>query len=219
MYFAFRVSVSYQDASMILLELFDMCEKVAVYEHEADEWVKRTHIHGIIMNCSRKEDTLRNKIFKPNWKKDYQLAKTYKKCDENGVVQVYPVDDGYITYMSKGHLDPMYVKGYIPERIKELKEAWVDYEKPENKTEQSKDKKTMTVYDHCEAIAKDMEELVGDYHLNVIAKIIKYQNSKRIKTNTYQVRDWYDTIVSQLKPNDYKNMVWNLIKKRDGHFA
>jgi len=214
MNFAFRISVSYQDANIRLLELFDMCEKVAVYEHEADDEVSRTHIHGLIMNCSRKEDTLRNKIFKPNWKKDYQLATTYRSGKD---LIITPVSESYITYMAKGKLDPQYVKGFTKEFIDECKGKWINWT-PEKIAEESKEKKTTTVFDHCEAIAKDVEELVGDYHLNVIAKIIKYQNSKRIKTNTYQVRDWYDTIVSQLKPNDYKNMIWNLIKKRDGHF-
>jgi len=120
--FAFRISVPYTDIGLTLLALFDLTEYVAVYEHPADEKVRRTHIHGLLMNCERKEDTLREKFFKPHWKGQYQLATTYKNKDN----EIVPVDEGYISYMSKGKYDPEYVKGFTKERLAELKAAWID---------------------------------------------------------------------------------------------
>jgi len=121
--FAFRISVPWIECSDVVLSfLKDISDKLVIYEHEADEDVMRTHIHGLIIGCQRSDDTLRNKLFKVNYTKNYELKSTYKT--KTGT---YPVDEKYITYMSKGNLEPSYFHGITKEAIDEYKAAWVDH--------------------------------------------------------------------------------------------
>jgi len=211
--FAFRVSRSFNEVGDLLKQLYEWSESVVIYEHEADEDVSRTHIHGLIIGCQRKEDTLRDKIFKINWKKDYQLATTYKDNQD----KVHPVNEGYVTYMAKGHLSPMLIQNFSEEKINDLKSKWIVYDTAKKSCD-VKAKKDLSVYDHCEAIRNNMSDILGDFHLNILENIRRYKNKHRIKTNAYADRDWYDTILSQGHPEVYRTVVWNLIKKRDGHF-
>ena len=51
--FAFRVSSSYDETKEHLANLFELCEKVAIYQHDADEEISRTHIHGLLIGCTK----------------------------------------------------------------------------------------------------------------------------------------------------------------------
>lgn len=120
--FAFRISVPYEECREKVLEYLEsLSEKLIIYQHEADEEVNRTHIHGLIMDCSRSDDTLRNNLFKLNYTNNYQLKSTYKT--KTGI---YPVDDKFIIYMSEGKLDPVYNKGYTADEIATYKAQWKD---------------------------------------------------------------------------------------------
>lgn len=114
---AIRVSVAY-DVLTGFETIYELCDKVVVYEHEADEEVKTTHVHMLLEGYKRKEDTLRNAI-----KKHYtgpNFALKVKKDDGS------PVDDSFITYMSKGTLDPKYNKGYDDGFIATRRGEWVE---------------------------------------------------------------------------------------------
>ena len=100
---AFRISLPFSDIN--LDALYDLCDKVAIYEHPADANVKRSHIHGLLLGCKRKEDTIRNKFFKDKY--EYSMKSTYKNCKE----QIVKVDIGFMTYMSKGKYEPSFLKG------------------------------------------------------------------------------------------------------------
>lgn len=117
--FAFRISKPYSDVD--LTELYELCDKAVIYEHIADDEVSRTHIHGVLIGCQRKEDTLRNKFFKGIYEKqDYELKSSYKTNDGKKL----PVNEEYIVYMSKGILIPEYHKGYTVEEINEYRLKW-----------------------------------------------------------------------------------------------
>lgn len=163
--FAFRISASYADIGSTLLKLIDLTEKVAIYEHPADEKVANTHIHGLLMTCSRKEDTLREKFFKKHWKGKYQLATTYKDQDN----KIQPVNEGYVTYMSKGVYDPSFVKGFTPERILELKALWIDYSQVadpvvDTTAPEKKKKESVCIYDIIVKVSKmcDQQSIVNN---------------------------------------------------------
>ena len=101
--FAFRVSSSYDETKEHLANLFELCEKVAIYQHDADEEISRTHIHGLLIGCTKGEDTIRNRFFKGKYQSaDYELKTRYEV--KEGLMQVkrkYDVDEKYIIYMSK----------------------------------------------------------------------------------------------------------------------
>jgi len=157
--FAFRISLSWNECSVpVLAYLSELSTKLIIYEHEADEEVSRTHIHGLIMGCSRSDDTLRNKLFTVKYTKNYELKSTYKT--KKGI---FPVDDGYITYMSEGTREPKYNKGYTKEEVDALKAAYINYEEVKKATKVARDPtKTITRYE----LIKECLDMYGKDYLD-----------------------------------------------------
>jgi len=95
------------------------CERIIVYEHQADEEINRTHIHFYITKCEIKPDAMKSR-FRTKYgaidKGDWAFALQQK----NGEA----LNEGAITYMSKGSLQPVYNKGWTAEEIQPLKMLW-----------------------------------------------------------------------------------------------
>lgn len=123
--YAPRVSLSFNDMSGVIRMWSNSCDKMVVYEHEADEDVKTTHVHMIMINCKYKsQDTLCNQFrklididLKGNslWSWEH---KDFKNPDED-----------FITYMSKGCLEPVFIKNMTNGDIEKYKSRWKNYEK------------------------------------------------------------------------------------------
>ena len=113
---AFRISLPFTDVN--LGELYSLCDKVVVYEHPADSSISRTHIHGLLIGCKRKEDTIRNKFFKG----------VYEKTDYS--IKTGHVDIHFITYMSKGIYIPKYTQNVTQDVIDTHTAAWVPKDTP-----------------------------------------------------------------------------------------
>lgn len=92
--------------------------KVLVYQHEADDEVSVQHCHFLIQECSIGEEGLKKRI-KPiitlSGNKDWSFVQ--KEYDGNV--------ERYITYMTKGHLNPVFNQGYDPEYLEYCKSKWV----------------------------------------------------------------------------------------------
>lgn len=80
------------------------------------------HIHGLIYNWSKSDDTFRNQIKKAHNVKGTQLAvsNTYERGTKMNVEHI----GKYITYMSKGKFEPLYNKAFDDEMIVKLKSEW-----------------------------------------------------------------------------------------------
>jgi len=129
--FAFRISRSYADVGFELITLYEHCEKVIVFEHEADDDIARTHIHGLLMGCARSDDTIRNTYLKKYFHEkegrkvyDYELIQKWKDKTTN---VIKPVDMNYITYMGKGSLEPKYLKAIPKDESSEYVSMWKDF--------------------------------------------------------------------------------------------
>lgn len=125
MNYAVRITRTYADVQQWVGRVAMVSEKVVVYEHS--ENVSRIHIHAHIWGCAATDDTLKNWLSEAlNVKvKKYDIAfKTQYK--PRGTTQSKPIDDGNISYMSKGKYDPLYVKGYTDEEINGFKKLGFD---------------------------------------------------------------------------------------------
>lgn len=125
MNYAVRITREYSQLKSYISRIALVCEKMVVYEH--NENVSRVHIHAHIWCCSQTDDTLKNWLsqtlgVKVN-KSDISFKQQYKP---KGSTQSMPIDDGNISYMSKGKYNPVYVKGYTNEEIEELKAKGFD---------------------------------------------------------------------------------------------
>lgn len=127
--YAPRVSLPYHDMSGVVELWSQSCDKMVVYEHTADEKVKTTHVHMIMINCKYKsQDTLCNQFRK--------LIHTERKG--NGLWswehKDYPnPDENVITYMSKGKLEPVFVKNMTVNEIEVYKSRWTNYHEKKHK--------------------------------------------------------------------------------------
>lgn len=220
--FAFRISKPYEEVKEQLIELIGLCSHVAIYQHEADDEIKRTHIHGLLMGCDRKEDTIRNKYFKGIYEKaDYQLSSTYK--DSKGVKQ--PVDIDYIVYMSKGSLLPSEVKGFSSETIEDKKSQWknpiVMLKVEDGKfVQDKKEPKKKTKYELLTIMRERYKKLsdyqkTNDYYecgIDIIAEVL-IENQEVI--GEYKVKDYFDSLLMYEAQGTWKRRIMMKLKPRE----
>lgn len=204
--FAFRISVAYDEVK--LDDLFDLCNQVIIYQHTADDSIKRTHIHGLIFGCTRKEDTVRNKFFKGK----YEYSMKTK------------VDDKFITYMSKGKLDPVFIKGFDSDLVRQRKSEWQDHRitptvEVSEKTSNKKTKKELlsimleTYESHWADADKkaSMKYMSLDSVLRHIRKVLIANNEV---IGMYKVMDYYDSFMMFGNEEGWLQMVANKINSR-----
>lgn len=112
-----RVDGSWHDVSGVMQQISSRCLKAVYYEHPATSG-KCVHVHGLIWGYTQKEDTLRNKC-KSVSKGSYEASQNQRKKGP-------PVDEKFISYMSKGKYDPKFVKGWNEEEIESYKSDGYD---------------------------------------------------------------------------------------------
>lgn len=125
MNYAVRITRPYVQVAAWVSRVAMVCEKVVIYEHSKN--VSRIHIHAHLWGCADTDDTLKNWLsqtlnVKVN-KSDISFKQIYKP---KGSTQSRPIDEGNISYMSKGKYDPVYNKGYSQEELAELKAKGFD---------------------------------------------------------------------------------------------
>lgn len=124
--YAIRVTLPFQDCSGSILSWFNRCKSGVVYQHESDEEIRQTHIHLVLFECEVEDEQLK-RIFRllchlPGKGNGFWSFKTTYKKDK---VEV-PVDEGAITYASKGCLRPVYAKLFSQDRLEHLRQLWVE---------------------------------------------------------------------------------------------
>lgn len=115
-----RLTASFQDCSGVIQRFAEASSAVVVYQHS--ENCSRVHIHALVKEFTKSYDTA------VNWMKqicpdraDRQFCATYT-VDKKKV----PVDDSFISYMSKGSLEPVFVQGFSTEVIADYKAKGYD---------------------------------------------------------------------------------------------
>lgn len=203
---AIRITDEFSNVN--LTELFELCGKVAVYQHNADATVKRTHIHILLQECDRKYDTIRTKFMKGKF--EYSM----KQKQKDG----RPVDDGYIAYMSKGQFDPVYVKGYDPELIAQRKKE--GYSPTVTEVKAIDGKLVRTVDEKAKKTKRELIEIMRSKYvehmpdteiLKMIRKVLT-QNNEVI--GMYKVLDFYDALLMYSDKTRWIEMMASKINSR-----
>lgn len=198
--FAFRITDEFINVN--LTDLFDICEKVIIYQHNADTSVKRTHIHGLVEGCARKEDTVRNKFFKGKF--EYSM-----KTKAN---------DTFIAYMSKGQYDPVYVKGYDLELIAQRKKEGYSPTVTEVKAIDGKlvrtvdEKGKKTKRELIEIMRSKYVEHMPDTEILKMIRKVLVQNNEVI--GMYKVLDFYDALLMYSDKSRWIEMMASKINSR-----
>jgi len=114
--YACRITHSYEVAKRVVGLWSLRCDKLIAYEHVGDKSGK-VHIHLALLGTNVDKKQLRNIAASTN----LPIA-----GNENCSFKEWDGDATYITYMSKGKLDPMYNKGYEVSDLQNLRSLWVE---------------------------------------------------------------------------------------------
>lgn len=123
-----RLHMSYTDASnaKVISYISDRSDEFVVCQHDpGTETGLRDHIHGYIRGCSVNRKTFNAQLTRlgaPSGNEGRMLSETYGKKPN-----IKPIDKGLITYISKGKLDPSYIKGVEISEFNFLRSNWIDY--------------------------------------------------------------------------------------------
>lgn len=112
-----RVSYPYDRLKGFTHRLAEVCSRLAVYEHQAS----RIHIHAFVQDCTVTVQTLKNWVTEELGEKPTRDQWSFKNKTREG-----PAEPRFITYMSKGKLDPAFVKGFTDEEITTYRSQWVE---------------------------------------------------------------------------------------------
>lgn len=139
-----RLSYSYDQLSQFWDRLEKSCETLVVYEHNTG--LKNCHCHFYVTGCTVSTDTLKNWIKKviPDVPKTHW---SFKTAD----------NDGCITYMSKGVLDPVRTNKIGLERIALLKSQWIPV--PDIRAKRVREQKVVTAYDMAVEVHETISQL------------------------------------------------------------
>lgn len=131
-----RITFSYNELASVFQHLVRaQGSKLIVYEHEADESVSRTHCHFISIGGDVSVDTIKNHVRRAiGGSTDYKIDKgdwAFRDYDHNREQQC-------IAYMTKGVLEPNFMKGWEPEFILQCKSQGFDRKQIQTAKEPSK---------------------------------------------------------------------------------
>lgn len=175
-----------------MTRLSENSERLIVYAH--NDGCERPHIHFLIENTTISTDTIKNWIKKDLKttvfpKSDWSFKQTF---GENS-----PVDYGYITYMSKGKYEPIFVKGFTESEIKEYRDAWKTVAPKTKNLVQSKIKKERELT-YRDIVNITIEKLNGSSHPELICQELNkvlIANDRFI--GRYKFRDLVDAICAR----------------------
>lgn len=192
--FKFRISNSYELLKSQIDTFFKECEYLAIYEHEADDEVNRTHIHGVCQGYSVKSvKTFRNKI-----------ASAFNVIG-NAEFSVGDIGPKPFEYCSKGRLDPVMYKGYTKEFIDEKKKEGYDGKKDrmtvkDGKIVIEKDVKTeikvksKTDIEMIEEVAKRCDTNDITEFREIADEILKIWNKNNKRGHVRLMCEWIDAV-------------------------
>lgn len=199
---AIRVTRPCLDLVPFFEKLEERCDKYVFYQHDESLSVKRTHVHGLIVGCQVSTDTLKN------WIKS--AVGTVDKSDWSFVTK--DVNERFITYMTKGVLEPATVKGYSEEEINKYRKDWVPHEKKKLSGGLTQFKLVSEKPETARQRQVDLLQPVLDYFIahpneatgrTVLQHILKVIREKKLIVGRYKIRDYYDYVMCCIKGNHH----------------
>lgn len=121
--YAIRITRDYNHIKPWLEHITNEDTFIVVYQHDESE---RTHCH-ILLKTDYSTDTLKRwykTILNDNiTSTDWSFKTKYKNKDKIHV----PVDDNFITYMTKGNLQSVFYQNISHDRLEQYRQQWVEH--------------------------------------------------------------------------------------------
>lgn len=212
--YAIRLSFAYDSMKDVIERIAAAVEQLIVYQHDKDEKVSRTHIHLLAVGCKHSTDTLKN------WIRKHIGAVEKTDWSFKAAERVEEARYRYITYMSKGRLDPLLVKGFSAEDIQRCKLAWVE---PDTVRVRAVNGKLVKEIDEAANVSKRqlVEEMVaalsGQYcsTRDILIGIRKVLIQHKCVVGMYKVMDYYDAYMMYAHKEQWLDMLADKIDKRN----
>lgn len=202
-----RITVPYASVANAFVKIRQSADRIIVYEHNERE--DNIHIHFLVEGNQLSTDTLKNYFKGEGFTPDPRgRCWSFTRAD----------DRKCITYMSKGHLNPIYCDGFDDEEINGYKNAWVP----------QKGQQLMTRYVVKETVSEakkrkydmvqDMLNRLKGHHFQnmslyadekVVQVVLDVLHANKVCFNRFTFRDYYDTVCSQ---GDKDNFVSSMVK-------
>lgn len=203
--YAVRLTRTYEELKGFFERLNTHNIKCLVYEHCADEDVSRTHIHALLLDVTQSTDTLKN------WVKKTLNVIEYSKTDWS--FKIAQADyTRYITYMSKGNLQPVLNSAFSDSEVESARNQW------EQPSQQSASQKSEVVVVSVQK--KTKHEIMGEvanYLRNegcimpedkkIIKAVCKVLMENRIITNMYKLADYVDSYKMWYHGDEFADIV------------
>lgn len=220
----FEQGKSYDDAIKLITELSELSSKCVWYYHPNGKEGKGPHFHGLVFGYPKTDETCRNTI-----KKTLNLegAGTFAVSDKlpkkmGGKKMTELLTPTYITYMSKGIFDPVYVSSYENSYIELLKTYWIDNEVKnpniQNIFVEETKKKAITQWDmaqqvHTQILADNPDIEHGDnIRVNVIIrKAIRILKENKKLAHKRAVTNLVQDVMADLNPELYIQQIERMI--------
>ena len=209
-----RLSFPFSDLSGVLEKISIRTEGACWYQHVADEKVKTTHVHGLLVKPIISTDSMKAWIKKEIGavtRYQWSFAETYKDHAKN----TCEVDMKCITYMSKGRLNPSACYGTITYEIcEEYRKKWVE---PKRASVTEKKEKEKTHWQLIEEILDASykvpnvwsQVLEQDFDGNIVkaqgltepGRVILFQlmtamlNKNKVRTSRNELERFYVTLI------------------------
>lgn len=214
MNYVIRFDNDWNTSKELFNKIIENSEKVVAYEHPASD-TKCVHIHALVWGWKKGEDTLRN-LCKRLSKGSYECKSKIRRGGD-------AVNEDFITYMSKGKYEPVYLMGWCEEFIREKKEKGydkiytsggklvidkgvkVDGTAPPRKTRKD------IVKDIVDDIGEGIRRLDERDICEVIRKHLIRNNEV---VGMYKVIDLYDSVLMYGSPDQWLDMVSRKIISR-----
>ena len=140
---------------------------------------------------------------------------------------VIPVNEGLITYMSKGVKTPECNEGYDEEFVEEMRKKWVDYDDDDGGDDGDGKKKVITqwmmmeeiVEEHWSILRKRAEDngqdvMMMDEDVKVLWSVmVKTLNKYKVKTHEKELERWLVTMIRMCDGRALKTIQGNIFSR------
>lgn len=204
-HYAVRLSRTFQELAGFFDRLASHNIQHIVYEHTADEDVSRTHIHALLLDVKESTDTLKNWVKKTlnvteYERTDWSFKTTYKK-DDVQITITYETMPGFITYMSKGHLQPVLNSAFSDSEVELARNQWKQFSasgasasgaSPEIVVVSVQRKTKHEIMGEVANLLRN-EGCIMPEDKKIIKAVCKVLRENRIITNMYKLADYVDS--------------------------
>lgn len=209
--YAPRVSVCYADMSGVVHDWSETCEKMVVYQHDADKEVPRTHLHFLMINCKHKSPEALKRKFHSRVETALEANELWAWTHKD-----FPnPDEGFIPYMTKGHIAPVFVKNFSPTELETARTQWVEpppKEKVSDKEDTKKPKKKTRrelvdiISARYKAIDKkhDLLDRIADEITKIVIDVL---NEEKMIFRRSKVQEYRDTVMGEHHKLKFLNFV------------